>query len=184
VIGAAAVAGAVLAWLSMSVLVLSESRGGLALGLAGAGVGLGAALGAGGRWGGAAVALGAVAAALLRTRDGAAGWGILPAGSTPRVMLCFVVGAACAWAGGSLLGGSLAPARSAILAAIVLASARLMTTGRRQAALAAASALAVGIGALGGFAASQSELVLAVAGGLVAVLLAAVPAAEGGARGT
>lgn len=181
---AAAVVGAIVSWLSMSVLVLSESRGGLALGLAGAGVGLGAALAAGGRWGAVAVALGAVAAALLRMRDGAAGWGILPPGSTPRVMLCFVVGAVCAWVGGSFLGGSLAPARSAILAAIVLASARLLTTGRRQAALAAASALAIAMGALGGFSSGQAELALAVAGALAAILLSAVPAAEGGARGT
>jgi hypothetical protein len=175
---AVAVGGAVLAWLAMSVLTLSEARGGLALGLAGAGLGLGVTLIAPGEWSGTAAAAGGLAAGLLRVRDGTSGWGILPAGSTPRVILCAVAGAACAWIGASLLTGPMAPARTAVLAAIVLASARLLTTSRRQAALASASALALAIGVLGRLVADDSALAFAIAGAVVAVGLALVPAAE------
>src|SRR5207237_635534 len=85
--------------------------------------------------------------------DGARpGWGILPPGSTPRVILCAVAGAACAWIGAGLISGAEAPARATLLAVIVLAAARLLTTHKREAALAAGSALALAVGDLGGLA--------------------------------
>jgi hypothetical protein len=178
------VLGSLLAWLATSLLVLSESRGGLAVGLGGAGLGLGIALAASGNpAAGVAVGAGGVAAALLRLRDGQAGWGILPQGSTPRVILCVVAGAACAWVGGSLLAGAPGALRSGTLAVLVLAVARLLTTGRRQAALAAASALALATGLLGGLAAPEAALGLVGAGAVAALLLGVVPAAEGAGRG-
>jgi hypothetical protein len=176
VIGAVEVAGALLAWIAMSVLVLSEGRLGLAAGLVGAGVGVAASL-AETPVVAALVGAAGIAGGVLRARDGQSGWGVLPPGSTPRVILCVVAGAACAWVGGGLLTGPHAPARAAVIATTVLAAARLLTTHRRAAALTAGAALALATGALGGLASGQAAQV-AAAGGVVAVVLGLLPAAE------
>jgi hypothetical protein len=177
VIDATAVAGALLAWVAMSVLVLSEGRFGLAVGLVGAAVGLAATL-AGSPLPALVLGAAGAAAGALRARDGQPGWGVLPPGSTPRVILCVVAGAGCAWVGGGLLTGPQAPARAAVIALAVMAAARLLTTHRRGAALASGAALALATGALGALASGESAPVLAAAGGAVALVLALLPAAE------
>jgi len=182
VIEAVTIAGGLLAWLAMSVLVLSEGRAGLGVGLAGAAVGIGATLAA--DWPPALVlGLAGLLAAALRARDGTPGWGILPPGSTPRVILCAVAGAACAWIGAGLISGAEAPARATLLAVIVLAVARLLTTHKREAALAAGSALALAVGDLGGLASKDLALGLAAAAGVAALALSLLPAAEAQTRG-
>src|SRR5439155_1057624 len=84
-------------------LLVAAARGGLTLGLAGTALGLGLAKNA--DWTVWLLAGAGLLAAALRARDGDPGWGILPQGSTPRVILSAVAGAACAWVGGSLLVG-------------------------------------------------------------------------------
>jgi hypothetical protein len=182
VIHALTILGGLVAWLAMSVLVLSEGRLGLALGLAGASIGIGATLAE--SWIPALlIGSAGLAAAALRARDGLPGWGILPPGSTPRVILCAVAGAACAWIGAGLLTGPQGPARAALLAATVLATARLLTTRRRPAALVSGGALALAAGALGGLATKEVAPLLAAAAAVVALTLALLPAAEARARG-
>jgi hypothetical protein len=165
------------AWVAMSVLVLSEGRFGLAAGLAGAALGLAGAL-AGAPFPALVLGAAGVVAGALRARDGQPGWGVLPPGSTPRVILCVVAGAGCAWVGGGLLTGAQAPARAAVVALTVMAAARLLTTHRRAAALTSGAALALATGALGAIVSGQSAPLPAAAGGAVALVLALLPAAE------
>jgi hypothetical protein len=174
------------AWLGASLLALSEARRGIALGLLLTGAGLTGAVLAGagpappglagtgfsGRSAGALLlAVAAAVSALLRLRDGVDGWGLLPAGSTPGIVLSVVVLAASLLLGSTVLGGGRSSPAVAPLAVSVVAAVRLLSSRRRQVVLACASALALALGALGG----TADI---VAGGLVAVALSAIPGTE------
>jgi hypothetical protein len=171
-----AVLALVVAWLGASLTALSEARRGLALGLVFTGTGLagitltGPAVAAR-PLGAILLAAAALVAALLRLRDGAAGWGVLPAGSTPGIVLSVAVLAASLLLAGTVLGGSQAVTIAGSLAVALISTLRLLSSPRRQIALATGSALALALGALGGTAD-------AVAGSLVAVALAAIPSSE------
>lgn len=164
-------AGAALAWFGTSILVLAEARRGVALGLGVAAVGLGLVALAQGPAPGAAIAGGGLLAAGFRLRDGGRGWGVLPPGSTPRLVLSVAVLLLAALVGGSLMTGPGAAARVAALAVAGLAGARLLTTARRGAALGAAAALALALGVV----APEAGAWVA---GLVAAVLGAIPADE------
>ena len=139
------------AWLGASVTALSEARRGLALGLVLTGTGLaGVDLATHRPLAALLLAISAVLAALLRLRDGSVGWGVLPAGSTPGIILSVAVLVGSLVLGGTVLGGSGSSAVVAPLAVSVLAAVRLLSSRSRQAALATAAALALGLGALGG----------------------------------
>ena len=87
------VAAAFVAWLGVSLVVLSDARRGLALGTLLAGAGLaGVALPEAGPAGGLALVAGGAVAAARRFTAGPGGWGILPPGSTPRLILCVAGG--------------------------------------------------------------------------------------------
>ncbi len=176
---AAGIAGAGLAWLGASLLVLAEGRRGLAAALAAYSAGLLLCL-----WTPSAAVLagGGLAAAGLRIRDGRPGWGLLPAGSTPRIILCAVTGVLAAFTAVSLLAAPGAPAgRFSILVGGLLAGSRALAATRRQASLAAAAAVCLALGAveleLGGM--FSSVLLAAVAAALIGLL----PAGEAEARG-
>jgi len=170
--GALGVSTTLLAWLGTAIVAVSDGRRGFALGLSLTGIGLaGVALLAGDPP--AAVALlasGGLGAAAFRLRDGPSGWGILPPGSTPRIILSLLALAAGAFVGVSLTGGPGALGRVAPLAVCGLGIARLVSADRRVAAVAAASAMSLGLGMMGGLAAQA-------AGAAVAVALSAAPAA-------
>jgi hypothetical protein len=71
----------------------------------------------------------------------------------------------------TVLGGGQSVSVAGPLAVSLIATARLVGTGRRQVALACGSALALALGSLGG-------IVDVLAGSLVAVAFAAIPAPE------
>jgi hypothetical protein len=148
----AVVAGAVLAWLGASLLTVAEARWGVALGLSTAAAGLALAAGGAGEApaGVAALVAGGLVAAALRLRGGAPGWNVLPPGSTPRLVTAIVVLIGAVLVAGSGLGSAAAAARLSGLVVAVLAGLRLMTVDGRWSAVAAGSALALGLGALGG----------------------------------
>jgi hypothetical protein len=77
---------------------------------------------------------------------------------------------ACVLLAGALVQGAAGILSLAPLAVALVAAGRLLTVVQRQPALAAASALALALAGFGSLAAT-------VAGGLVAVALAAIPAA-------
>jgi hypothetical protein len=113
----------------------------------------------------------ALLAALLRLRDGSAGWGLLPPGSTPGIVASVAVLVASILLAGTVLQGPNSASTVAALAVALVSATRLLSTRSRQVALAVGSTLALALGAFGG-------LGDAVAGGLVALALSAIPAAE------
>jgi hypothetical protein len=170
---ALAVAAAAVAWLGAALLVLSEGRRAAALALVAIGIGLATGAAAAGVDARAAglLAAGAALAAVGRLRGGAAGWALLPPGSTPRLIASLAVPVAGALVAGSGLGGPAGLARLGALVVAVLAAGRALTVGGRWPVLAAGSALALGLGALG-------ETQGLVAGGAVAALLGLADGAE------
>ncbi len=148
---AVAVAGASVAWLGAAVLVLSDERRGLALGIAVAAAGLAVATAAAGKdlvADGALVVGGACSAGLQFGRGGAS-WGLMPPGSTPRLIGSLVALILTVLVVGTGLQDPAGVARLGALTVAVMAAARLLTVRRRWAALGAGSALALGLGALG-----------------------------------
>jgi len=176
VTAALAAGGLAVAWLGSSLLVLSDARRGLAVGLLVAAGGLalvraseGELVDAGLLLGGGV--LGAVAS-LLRNRR--RGWGLLPPGSTPRIVLCLVAGGLALWLATGLLDSPGEwQARSAAAILIALGAGRLLAAGDARAALAAASLVALGAGGLAGLAASEATA--ALIGGVAAIALNLVP---------
>jgi hypothetical protein len=166
---AAGLAGMAAAWLGATLLAVADGRRGLALGLLVLTAGLVLASAAGGQppLGLAALGIGGIVAAALRLRDGRPGWGLLPPGSTPRLVGAIVVVVGAALVAGSGLGSPEGAARLAALVVAALAAGRILTVQDRWVALGGGSALALGFGALGGAAAL-------VAAGLVAAGLGAV----------
>jgi hypothetical protein len=146
VIGAA---GALCAALGASSILCSDARGGLAGGLALAGAGIAVAVAEAALPEAAAVlVLGTAVAAAARFRKCPAGWGILPPGSTPRIVLCVVAGAAATYLGVFVLtapGGR--AVRVALLAVLALAGLRLLTERRPAPVFTAAAAIAIAGGA-------------------------------------
>jgi len=170
----------VVAWLGAALVVLSDGRRGVALGIALYAAGLASTLLAD-PLAAAALALAGLVSAGLRLRDGHRGWGTLPPGSTPRLLLCVVSGVLAAYAGASLLEGpGPAPARVAILLGGALGVARLLSTTRREAALAAATLMTLAVGgAEAAIGASQVAATVVLAAAIAAMLLGLLPAAEG-----
>ncbi|HZU16998.1 MAG TPA: hypothetical protein VFD01_10445 [Candidatus Dormibacteraeota bacterium] len=162
---AAAAAGAVLAWLGVSLLSLADARRGLALGLVTTALGLALAAAASGRQPSAAAALaaGGAAGSLLRLRDGEPGWGLMRPGSTPRLVAALLVFLAAVLLVGSGLGVPTGVARLGAIAVALLALLRLLTVERRSPALGSGAALALGLGALGGGTGLMAAAVAAVA---------------------
>jgi hypothetical protein len=178
-----AAAAVVVAWLGGAFLVLSDARRGVALGVALYAVGLAVTL-----YGTppAALALGlaGLAAAALRLRDGAPQWGTLPPGSTPRLLLCVVSGVLAGFVGASILEGpGPAPVRIVILLGGAMGAARLLSTLRREAALASTSAMTLAVGAAAAVSGGRTASTVVAAAAVAAVLLGVLPAAESEARG-
>lgn len=173
---AAAAAG--LAWLGVTFLAASEQRRAGALGLALASLGLAGAQAATGSepLAPAALAAGGLVAAVLSLRGPRTARGAVPAGSTPRLMGSVVVLVVVGLLGGVVLGAPGGIARLGAIAVAAVAAGRVLTTDRRWASLAAGSALALGLGALGGPSG-------AVTGAIVAAGLGALDGGElAGAR--
>jgi len=164
------VAAAFLAWLGVSVVVVSDGRWGLALGTAIATVGLAAlAFPSSGILGTSALAIGGVASAGRRATTGPPGWGIMPAGSTPRVVLCVAVALAALWTALSLTFGGDAALRFAVFAVVGLAVARVLSNDQVPGVLSAVALMPLAVAAATGFGVQ--------AGGLVYIAAAAIAAA-------
>ncbi|HEV2035869.1 MAG TPA: hypothetical protein VGU71_17030 [Candidatus Dormibacteraeota bacterium] len=120
-------AAAFTAWLGAAMIVLADGRRALALGLA-----LTAAAFAVLAWVGgdmraaAALFAGGAVSAVLRLRSGSEGWGLMPPGSTPRLILAIVAGVVALWIAASVTTGAGAPLRFATLAVLGLMGARVL----------------------------------------------------------
>ena len=136
------------AWLGVSLVVLSDGRRGLAAGIALATVGLAPlSLQAGGLAGAAALATGGAIATVRRAMTGPPGWGIMPPGSTPRLVLCVAGGILALWLGVAVMPGNAGALRFAVMAVAGLGGARLISSDGQEIVETAVSALALAVAA-------------------------------------
>jgi hypothetical protein len=173
------VAAAFVAWLGAALVVLADGRRGLALGL----VLLTAALAvlawpAGMLFGTVAIAAGGLVAAIRCWRSGPATWDIMPAGSTPRLVLCIASGLVALWVAASLTTGTGAPLRFAVLAVVGLMGGRIQISREAPVVMAAIAAFALALGVAPGLAPTSSGPVGAIVGALIAGGVMFVPAAS------
>lgn len=173
------VAAAAAAWVGGSIVLLSDGRRGLATGLALLGVALAAVAFLGGHDVEAAALLagGAVAAA-LRLRDGPSGWGVMPAGSTPRLILTIVAGLIALWIAAAVTGVGDAGLRFAVPAVLAVLVLRVMLAADSAAACTVASGIALTLGAGTLLASTGAPEAACIVAAVVAAGMQALPRAE------
>jgi hypothetical protein len=175
-IGIVAWLGLGLAWLGAAVLVLSDARRGLAVGLLSAAIGLALIRVAEGDPvdAGLLLAGGLLAAVIGLRRNPRRGWGVLPAGSTPRIVLSIVVGGVAFWLSVAMLDSPGEPqARAAAVIVMALGAGRLLAVRDPRAALAAAALIALGAGTVAALA--TTDATGAVIGSIAAIALNLIP---------
>ncbi len=147
-------AAAFAAWLGAAVIVLSDGRRGLALGLAVTTLAFAVLAWVVGRdaLAAAAVLLGGGAAVILRLRAGADVWGVMPPGSTPRLVLSIAGGLLALWISTTLMTDPGAQLRFAALSVVGLMGARALTATESGAVLTALAALALAVAVAAGMA--------------------------------
>jgi hypothetical protein len=165
-----------LAWLGASVLVLADGRRGLALGLALLTAGFSVlALVSGLPAGAAAVAAGGGIAAWQCRRSPSARWGIMPPGSTPRLVLCIGSGLFGLWLAAALMIGPGAAMRFAVLVVLGLMGARLLSSSELHVVLAGIAGLALAVGAGAALDVPSAGNIPDFAAGLIAAGVMAIP---------
>jgi hypothetical protein len=167
------------AWLGAALIVLSEGRRGLALGLGLVTLGFAALALAGGEVV-AAVALvaGGAVAVVQRLRTGRDEWGVMPPRSTARLVLAAAVGLLALWISTSLMTGPGAPLRFAALSVLGLMAARVLTPSEPPAILTALAALALSVAAAAGVAATSPGPALYVLAAIVATGISVIRVGE------
>lgn len=169
-------AAALLAWLGASLVVLADGRRGLALGLALLTAGFAVLALAGGLpIGAVAVAAGGGIAAWQCWRSPAARWGIMPAGSTPRLVLCIGSGLLGLWVAAAVTIGPGAPMRFAVLVVLGLMGVRVLSSSELHVVLAGIGGLALALGAAPALDVLSDGTVPDIAGGLIAAGVMALP---------
>jgi hypothetical protein len=174
------VAGAAfVAWLGAAIVVLADGRRGLALGLALLTIGLAVLTWpAGMAVGSVAIGVGGLVAAAQCWRSGPAEWGIMPAGSTPRLILCVASGLLGFWLAASVTTGPDASRRFAVLVVTGLMGARVLISRDAPVVLAGIAALALALATASGLAAESPSPIPAIVGGLIAAGVMFVPSAR------
>jgi len=169
-------AGAFLAWLGAAIVVLSDGRRGLALGtfVAAAGIAL-VSFSTAGAPAAAALALGGLIAGARRLVMGPPGWTIMPAGSTPRLVLCVAGGMVALWVGVGVMSGDHGGLRFAVIVVIGLAGARVLASEDSWTLLTAVSVLALAIAAAVGFGAGTANIAPYVFAAVIAATSTWIP---------
>jgi hypothetical protein len=167
-------------WVGAAVIVLSHGRRGLALGLALLTLALAAlALLEGEVAGAAALFVGGAIASIRRLAAGAdEGWGLMPAGSTPRLLLCVAVALVALWFASSVTLGPGGPLRFIALSAIGLTAARALERADKAVALTAVAGLALAVAAATALSAGALGPVPYILGALIAAGVTFLPQPE------
>lgn len=169
-------AAGVVAWAGASLVVLGDGRRGLAAGIALAAAGLGAvAWLTAGPLAAAGIVAGGLVAAVGRWRSGAPGWQMMPAGSTPRIILCVAVAFLCLWIALVVTTGPGSGLRFSASVCMVLAAARILWSERRPVGLSGAAVLALAVGVASASGSSLPDPWPFLAAGLVAAVMAWLP---------
>jgi hypothetical protein len=139
-------AAAFAAWLGAATIVLADGRRGLALGLALTTLAFTVLAWVDGeRLAAAALLVGGGIAAVQRLRTGPDVWGVMPPGSTPRLILSIAGGLLALWISTSVMTGPGAGMRFAALSVLGLMAARVVTESQNAAILTALAALALSV---------------------------------------
>ena len=164
------------AWLGVSLVVLSDGRRGLAAGTALATVGLAVlAFPAADIAGAVALFAGGAIAAVRRARSGPEGWSIMPAGSTPRLVLCVAAGLLSLWVALAVMQGGGGAQRFGVMVAIGLGGARLISSDVGEVVEAALSVLALALGVVAGLTPVSPGIWPYLAAALVAAAASSIP---------
>ena len=169
-------AAAFIVWLGAALIVLSEGRRALALGMALITIGFAVLVQSGvGGLAASATLVGGGFAAGRRFRSGPDAWGVMPSGSTARVVLAAAVGLLALWIATSLMTGTGAPLRFAALSVLGLMGARVLTPSDPPAVLTAVAALALSVAAAAGVAGTSPGPAVYVFAAIVAIGISVVP---------
>jgi hypothetical protein len=169
-------AAAFIAWVGAALLVLSEGRRALALAMALITVGFAVlALAGVGPLAASAILVGGGFAAGRRLRSGPDVWGVMPTGSTARVVLAVAVGLVALWISTSVTTGPGAPLRFAALSVLGLMAARMLTPSEPPAVVTALAAIALSVAASAGVAATSPGPAVYVLAAMVAVGISLIP---------
>jgi hypothetical protein len=170
---------AFVAWLGAAIIVLADGRRGLALGLGLITVAFTALAWAGGETlGAAALFAGGAVASARALGSGAEGWGLMPPGSTPRLVLSVAVGLVALWFAASVTFGTGAPVRFAGLAVLGLMGARALATSETAIVLVAIAGMALALAESTAMAATSPGPSPYIVGALVAAATMIVPRSE------
>ena len=165
------------AWLGASLIVLGERSRGIAAGAGFATLGLAViAWQSAGFIPGLAIFGGGAVVALQHQRSDDRTWGIMPAGSTPRLILCVATGLVALWVAASVTLGPGVAQRFAVLVTVGLTAGRILTTQQIQVVMAAAAVLALAVAEGAGF--GTRSVWPYVAAGLIAIGVTLVPVKE------
>jgi len=115
-----------------------------------------------------AIAAGGMIAAAECWRSGPATWGIMPAGSTARLILCIASGVLALWVASAVTTGTGAPLRFAVLVVLGLMAARILMSREAPVVLAGIASLALVLAAAPGLAPASPGPIPALVGGLIA----------------
>ena len=163
-------AAAFAAWLGAAVIVLSDGRRGLTIGLALTTVGFAVLAWLGGDMlAAAAILVGGTVASSQRLRTGSDVWGMMPSGSTPRLILSIGAGLVALWIATSVMTGPGAPLRFAALSVLGLMAARIVTESEQAAVLTAVAALALSVAMAAGISDASPGPAPYVAAALIAI---------------
>jgi hypothetical protein len=166
-------AAAFIAWFGAGLLILSEGRRALALGLAMITIGFAVlALAGVGAVAASAVLVGGGVAAGRRFRSGPDVWGFMQAGSTARLVLAVAVGLLALWISTSVMTGPGASIRFAALSVLGLTGVRVLTASESAVVLTALSGLALSVAVAAGVADTSPGAALYVLAAIVAGAIA------------
>jgi hypothetical protein len=166
-------------WAGAAVVVLADGRRGLAAGVGLVALGFTVLAWTNGLWlEGAILLAGGAIAVFELVRKGPKEWGLMPAGSTPRLILAIVVGILSLWVAASVTTGPGASLRFASLAAVGLMAGRLLQSPNAAPLLTAAAGLALSLAGASGLAPNGAGLAPYVVGAVIAAGALLLPAAE------
>lgn len=161
---------AFVAWLGAAVIVLADSRRGLAAGLVVLAAAAAAIAWSQGEQGGAIVLLaGGVLGSALRFTIGPDGWGLMQPGSTPRLLFTIIVALVALWVALAVTSGDSPGFRFAVLSVLGLLGGRLMGAAEPAVMLTAIAGVALVLGIVSGSGIVPYTLAALVAAGVSAV---------------
>jgi hypothetical protein len=172
-------AAAFAAWAGAAVIVLGDGRRGLAAGVGLIALGFTVLAWTNGLWlEGAVLLAGGAVAVFELVRTGPREWGLMPPGSTPRLIMAVVAGILSLWVAASVTTGPGASLRFASLAVLGLMAGRLLQSQNPTAVLSAAAGLALALAGASGLSPNGAGLAPYVVGAVVAAGALLLPASE------